>query len=209
MQAPAKGGKVPPYRDQLAGYFPCSIGFFPRGKPVPRHGDENQQFNSRSKNRSGHCDRTIAMREQISEQLKTAMKAGDKRRVSTLRMIQSTLKDRDIEARTADKPVSDADILAMLQKMIKSRQESADIYAKNNRPELAQQENEEIAIISEFLPKQMSEDEVAEAIKAAIGETGAASMKDMGKVIGALKANYSGQMDFGKASAIVKARLSG
>ncbi len=149
------------------------------------------------------------MREQISEQLKTAMKAGDKRRVSTLRMIQSTLKDRDIEARTADKPVSDADILAMLQKMIKSRQESADIYAKNNRPELAQQENEEIAIISEFLPKQMSEDEVAEAIKAAIGETGAASMKDMGKVIGALKANYSGQMDFGKASAAVKAALSG
>ncbi|MDP4594419.1 MAG: GatB/YqeY domain-containing protein [Beijerinckiaceae bacterium] len=148
------------------------------------------------------------MREDISEKLKTAMKAGDKRRVSTLRMIQSTLKDRDIEARTSDKPVSNDDILAMMQKMIKSRQESADIYAKNDRPELAQQENEEIAIISEFLPKQMSDDEVKEAIAAAIADTGAESMKDMGKVIGALKAKFTGQMDFGKASAAVKAALN-
>lgn len=149
------------------------------------------------------------MREEISEKLKTAMKAGEKRRVATLRMIQATLKDKDIEARTADKPVSDGDILAMLQKMIKSRQESADIYAKNDRPELAQQENEEIAIISEFLPKQMDDDAVAAAIKGAISDTGAQSMKDMGKVIGALKAKYTGQMDFGKASAAVKAALSG
>ena len=148
------------------------------------------------------------MREQISEQLKAAMKAGDKRRVATLRLVQSTLKDRDIEARTTDKPVSDADILAMLQKMIKSRQESADIYAKNNRPELAEQENEEIAIISEFLPAQMSEDEVAAAIQAAIADTGANSMKDMGKVIGVLKAKYTGKLDFGKASAAVKAALN-
>ena len=149
------------------------------------------------------------MREQISEQLKTAMKAGDKPRVATLRMIQARLKDIDIEARGAGKEVGDADILAALQKMIKSRQESADIYAKNDRPELAEQENGEIAVISEFLPKQMSEDEVAAAIKAAIADTGAASMKDMGKVIGALKGKYTGQMDFGKASASVKAALSG
>ena len=149
------------------------------------------------------------MREQITEQTKAAMKAGDKSRVAALRMIQAKLKDTDIEARGAGKEVSEADILAMLQKMIKSRQESADIYAKNGREELAAQENAEIAVISEFLPKQMSEDEVAAAIKVAIAETGAASMKDMGKVIGALKGQYTGQMDFGKASAAVKAALSG
>lgn len=149
------------------------------------------------------------MREQITEQTKAAMKAGDKSRVAALRMIQAKLKDTDIEARGAGKEVSEADILAMLQKMIKSRQESADIYAKNGREELAAQENAEIAVISEFLPKQMSEGEVVAAIKAAIAETGAASMKDMGKVIGALKGQYTGQMDFGKASAAVKAALSG
>lgn len=149
------------------------------------------------------------MREQITEQLKTAMKAGDKTRVATLRMIQARLKDIDIEARGAGKDVGDADILAALQKMIKSRQESADIYAKNDRPELAEQENGEIAVISEFLPKQMSEGEVAAAIKAAMSDTGAASMKDMGKVIAVLKGKYTGQMDFGKASAAVKAALNG
>jgi uncharacterized protein YqeY len=149
------------------------------------------------------------MREQITEQMKAAMKAGDKPRLATLRMIQAKLKDTDIEARGAGKEVSEADILAMLQKMIKSRQESADIYAKNGREELAAQENAEIAVIGEFLPKQMSEDEVAAAIKTAITETGAESMKDMGKVIGVLKGKYTGQMDFGKASAAVKAALNG
>jgi uncharacterized protein YqeY len=149
------------------------------------------------------------MREQITEQMKAAMKAGDKPRLATLRMIQAKLKDIDIEARGAGKEVSEADILAMLQKMIKSRQESADIYAKNGREELAAQENAEIAVIGEFLPKQMSEDEVAAAIKTAITETGAESMKDMGKVIGVLKGKYTGQMDFGKASAAVKAALNG
>ncbi|MGE3245463.1 MAG: GatB/YqeY domain-containing protein [Beijerinckiaceae bacterium] len=149
------------------------------------------------------------MREQITEQLKTAMKAGDKSRVAALRMIQAKIKDVDIEARGAGKEVTDADLLAALQKMIKSRQESAQIYAQNGREELAAQENAEIAVIGEFLPKQMSEDEVSAAIKAAIAETGAASMKDMGKVVGVLKAKYTGQMDFAKASAAVKAALSG
>jgi uncharacterized protein YqeY len=141
--------------------------------------------------------------------LKDAMKAGDKRRIATVRMITAGLKDRDIEARGQGKTVSDDDILAMLQKMVKSRQESADIYEKAGREELARQEREEIAIIQEFLPKQLDEDAVKAAISAAIAETGASSVKDMGKVIGALKAKYTGQMDFAKASAAVKAMLAG
>ncbi len=149
------------------------------------------------------------MREQFSEMLKTAMKAGDKRRVATLRMVQAALKDRDIEARTSGKPLGDEDILALLQKLIKSRQESADIYGKAGRPELEQQEREEIAIISEFLPKQLSDDEMKAAIEAAIAETGAAGMKDMGKVVGLLRGKFAGQMDMGKASGLVKARLAG
>ena len=149
------------------------------------------------------------MREQFTTMMKEAMKAGDKRRLATVRMIQAALKDKDIEARGAGKTIGDEDILVMLQKMVKSRQESADIYAKAGRPELEQQEREEIAIISEFLPKQMSDDEVKAAIDAAVAETGAASMKDMGKVVAALKAKYTGQMDFAKASGLVKARLNG
>ena len=149
------------------------------------------------------------MRGQFTDQLKTAMKAGDKRRVDTIRLITAALKDRDIEARGQGKEVSDADILALLQKMVKSRQESMEIYDTNGRPELAQLEREEIAIIQEFLPKQMSEDEVKAAIAAAVAETGAASIKDMGKVVGALKAKYTGQMDFAKASVAVKGMLGG
>ena len=147
------------------------------------------------------------MRERFTTMMKDAMKAGDKRRLATVRMIQAALKDKDIEARGAGKTVSDDDILAMLQKMVKSRQELADIYGKAGRPELELQEREEIAIINEFLPKQMSDDEMAAAIDAAVAETGAASMKDMGKVVGALKGKYTGQMDFAKASSMVKARL--
>jgi hypothetical protein len=124
-------------------------------------------------------------------------------------MIQAAIKDKDIEARGAGKTVSDDDILALMQKMMKSRQESADIYAKASRPELETQEREEIAIITEFLPTQMSDDEAKAAIEAAIAETGAASMKDMGKVVAALKAKYTGQMDFAKASGLVKAALGG
>jgi uncharacterized protein YqeY len=149
------------------------------------------------------------MRERLTTMMKDSMKAGDKRRLATVRMIQAAIKDKDIEARGAGKTVSDDDILALMQKMVKSRQESADIYAKAGRPELETQEREEIAIITEFLPSQMSDDEAKAAIDAAIAETGAASMKDMGKVVAALKAKYTGQMDFAKASAAVKAALAG
>ena len=147
------------------------------------------------------------MREQFTAMLKTAMKAGDRRRVDTVRMITAALKDRDIEARSTGKDVGNPEIIALLEKMVKSRRESMEIYDKNGRPELALQEREEIAIISEFLPTQMSDDDVTAAIKAAIAETGAASMKDMGKVVAVLKGKYAGQMDFAKASGLVKALL--
>jgi uncharacterized protein YqeY len=149
------------------------------------------------------------MRERFTADLKAAMKSGDKQKVETIRMITAGLKDRDIEARASGKTLSDDDILALLQKMVKSRQESVEIYEKGGRPELAEKERAEIAVISEYLPRQLSEAEVAEAIKAAIAETGAASIKDMGKVVAALKAQYTGRMDFGKASAAVKAALGG
>jgi uncharacterized protein YqeY len=150
------------------------------------------------------------LRDQINDALKEAMKAKNERVVSTLRLVNSTLKNADIEARGAGKPpLADADVLAVLQKMIKQRQESKEMYEKGGRPELAQQEGEEIAIITSYLPKQMSDDEVKAAIDGSIKETGAAGMKDMGKVIAALKAKYAGQMDFGKASGLVKASLAG
>ena len=150
------------------------------------------------------------LREQINESLKQAMKARDQRRVSTLRLVNSALKDRDIAARGEGKPpLGDDDILALMQKLTKQRQESVELYKKGNRADLVKQEEEEIAIISAYLPKQMSDDEVKAAISAAIAETGAAGMKDMGKVIGALRGKYAGQMDMGKASAAVKAKLGG
>lgn len=150
------------------------------------------------------------MREQFTTALKEAMKAGDKRRISTVRLITAALKDRDIEARTAGKePLGDEEILGLLQKMIKQRQESQKIYQDNARPELAEQEGEEIAIIMSFMPKQMDDAEVSGAIDGAIAETGAAGMKDMGKVMAALKERYAGKMDFGKASAAIKAKLQG
>jgi len=149
------------------------------------------------------------MREQFNSMLKTAMKAGDRRRVDTLRMINAGLKDRDIEARGTGKIVSDDDILALLQKMVKTRQESLAIYSQAGRTDLADQEREEIAIISEFLPKALSEDEVKAAIAAAITETGATSIKDMGKVVGLIKTKFPGQIDFAKASGLVKAMLAG
>ncbi|WOJ88841.1 GatB/YqeY domain-containing protein [Methylocapsa polymorpha] len=147
------------------------------------------------------------MREQFTSELKTAMKAGDKRRVETIRMITAALKDKDIEARGQGKTVSDEDILALLQKMVKSRRESKEIYEKAGRADLATQEGDEIAIIEGFLPQPLSEAEVEAAIGAAIAETGAASIKDMGKVVAALKSKYAGQVDFAKASAAVKAKL--
>lgn len=150
------------------------------------------------------------MRDQFTQALKDAMKGGDKRAVSTVRMIQAGLKDRDIEARGQGKgPISDDEILGFLQKMIKQRQESQKIYEDAGRDELATQEREEIAIIAAFLPKQMDEAEATAAIRTVITDTGAAGIKDMGKVMAALKERFAGQMDFAKASGQVKALLTG
>lgn len=149
------------------------------------------------------------MREKFTQDLKDAMKAGERAKVDALRLINAALKDKDIEARGAGKTLSEEDILALLQKMIKSRQESLDIYVKAGRNELADKEKGEIAVISAYLPQQLSEAEVAEAVKVAIAEVGAASIKDMGKVVAALKAKFTGRMDFAKASAAVKAALGG
>src|SRR6266436_6367171 len=154
-------------------------------------------------------DRTM-LRDDINNAVKDAMRAKDERRLSTLRMVNSTIKNADIAARGEGKPpLGDADLLAVFQKMIKQRQEAVELYDKGGRAELAAQEREEIAIISTYLPKQMSEDDVKQAIAAVIAETNAVGMKDMGKVISALKAKYAGQMDFGKASGLVKAALTG
>src|SRR3984893_3268957 len=150
------------------------------------------------------------LRDEIHNALKDAMKARDERRVSTLRLVNSALKNADIEARGQNKgPLGDDELLALLAKMIKQRQESIDLYEKGGRAELAQQERDEIAIIAAYLPKQMSDAEVRTAITQAIADTSASSMKDMGKVIAALKARYAGQMDFGKVSPLVKELLQG
>ncbi len=148
------------------------------------------------------------MRETITAALKHATKAQDKRRMSTLRLVSAAIKDRDIAARTAGKTeATDAELLELFAKMIKQREESQKIYADAGRAELAKQESEEIAIIREFLPKQLSGKEMEKAIAAAIAETGAASVKDMGKVMAALKVGYAGQMDFARASVLVKTKL--
>jgi uncharacterized protein YqeY len=148
------------------------------------------------------------MRETITAALKTATKAQDKRRISTLRLVSAAIKDRDIAARGLGKgEATDAELLELFAKMIKQREESEKIYRDAGRAELAQQEAEEIAIICEFLPKQLSDADSEKAIADAIAEAGATSVKDMGKVMGVLKSRYAGQMDFGKASALVKAKL--
>jgi uncharacterized protein YqeY len=142
--------------------------------------------------------------------MKEAMKAGDKGRLAAIRLMISELKNKDVEARGAGKTeASEEEILGVLQKMIKQRQESLAIYEANGRPELAEGEKSEIAVISSFLPQQLSDDDVKAAIARAIAETGAASVKDMGKVIAVLRGKFAGQMDFGKASGLVKAALSG
>jgi uncharacterized protein YqeY len=149
------------------------------------------------------------LRTKISDELKTAMKAGDKLRVSTLRLVASAIKDRDIQNRTAgpDSGVNDAQIVEVMAKMVKQRQESVAIYEQGGRPELAQQERSEIDIIQSFMPKQLSEAEVKSVVAAVIQETGAQSVKDMGKVMAGLKAKYAGQMDMAKAGAVVKGLL--
>jgi uncharacterized protein YqeY len=137
------------------------------------------------------------------------MKAHDSRAVSTLRMMLSSLKNRDIAARDKGNTtgIDDAEIGQMLQGMVKQRRESIVLYEKGNRPELAKQESEEISIIESFLPKQLSDAELDEAVKAAIAETGAQTAKDMGRVMAALRDEYAGQMDFAKASGAAKRQL--
>jgi uncharacterized protein YqeY len=148
------------------------------------------------------------LRDDINKALTEAMKAKNERAVSTLRMVNSTLKNADIEARGSGKPaLGDAEVIGLLQKMIKQRQESVQLYEKGGRADLVKQEQDEIAIIQGYLPKQMSDAEMTAAIDTTIKDTGAASMKDMGKVIGALRGKYAGQMDMGRASAMVKTKL--
>jgi uncharacterized protein YqeY len=150
------------------------------------------------------------LRDQINNATKDAMKSGEKLKLSTLRLMSAAIKNADIEARGGGKgPLDDAALLSLFQKMIKQRQESVELYDKGGRPELAANERGEIEVIQGFLPKQMSDAEVDAAVKAAVAETGASSVKDMGKVIAALRGKYAGQMDFSKASGLVKAALSG
>ena len=149
------------------------------------------------------------MRDKFNEALKTAMKAGDKRQVSTLRLILSALKDRDIEARGLGKErTSDDEILQLLQKMIKQRNDSIEAFDKAGRVDLATLEREEKAIIEAYLPQQMSAEETRAAAKAAVAAVGAASVKDMGKVMAELKGKYAGRMDFAKVNAVVKELLT-
>jgi uncharacterized protein len=152
----------------------------------------------------------MSLRESFTAAMKDAMKAGDKARLSTVRLIQAALKDRDIEARGEGQgPIPDSAILSLIQKMIKQTQESLDIAEKAGRQDLVDQAKAEIGILSGFLPKQMDEGEIRAAIGSAIAETSAAGVKDMGKVMAALKAKHAGSMDFGRASPMVKAMLGG
>ena len=151
------------------------------------------------------------LRAKLNDALKAAAKEGDKRALSTVRLILAALKDRDIAARTdgADRTgIPDDQILSMLQTMVRQRRESISMYEQGGRADLVEQEKEEIVIIESFLPKQMDEAEIKAAAEAAVAEIGAQGIKDMGKVMGALKGKYAGKMDFGKASAILKALLS-
>ncbi|AJC80358.1 GatB family aspartyl/glutamyl-tRNA amidotransferase protein [Rhizobium etli bv. phaseoli str. IE4803] len=149
------------------------------------------------------------LRDQLATQLKEAMKAKDSERLSTVRLIQAAIKDRDIANRGAGKEqASDDEILQILAKMVKQRDESAKIYEENSRPELAAKERAEITVIQDFMPRQLSDSEVRTNVSAIIAETGAAGAKDMGKVMAALKERYAGQIDFAKASATVKELLN-
>ena len=152
----------------------------------------------------------MGLREQINDSLKEAMKAKDQKRVGTLRLINAALKDRDIAARTetSRELLGDDEILSLLAKMIKQREDSIQAYEAGNRPELAAAERDEIAVIRGFMPRQMSPEEAKAAISKVIADVGAASIKDMGKVMAALKERFAGQMDFGKASGAVKEALA-
>jgi uncharacterized protein len=148
------------------------------------------------------------MRDKIAEALKQAQKSQDKVSISTLRLILAAIHDRDIANRSAAKdPVSDEEIVAILSKMVKQREESARAFEEGGRDELAEQEREEIAVIKRFLPKQLAEDDVKRACQQVVTEVGAGGLRDIGRCMNALKAKYPGQMDFGKASGIVKGLL--
>ena len=151
------------------------------------------------------------LREAFTERLKTAMRAKDSRTVSTVRLILAGLKDRDIAARGSgnQEGIPESEIQRMLQSMVKQRRESIALYLQGNRPELARQEEEEIAIIESFLPQQMSDNEIAAAVKTAIAETGAAGIKDMGKVMGVLRERHAGVIDMARAGTIVRRLLPG
>jgi uncharacterized protein len=152
----------------------------------------------------------MSLRDKLMEDMKTAMKAGEKTRLSTIRLIQSGLKDKDIEARGLGKgQLTDDDVLALMQKMVKQRQESIAIYTQAGRNELAAGEQAEVEVINGYLPRQMDEAAMQAAIAGVVAETAASSMKDMGKVVAGLKAKYAGQMDFARASQMVKAALGG
>lgn len=149
------------------------------------------------------------IREQIKEKLIAAMKAKDEKTTGTLRLINAAIKDKDIDARAkgVTDGIDDAGVMSLLQSMIKQRRESIDMYTKGGRADLAAGEQAEIDLIQSFLPQQMSDEEVREALKSIIAETGAASIKDMGKVMGVLKAKYAGRLDMGKASGLIKSLL--
>ena len=152
----------------------------------------------------------MTLRTRLNDALKSAMKAKDQRAVSTVRLILAALKDRDIAARSKGKSegIDDTEILQMLQTMVKQREDSIALYEKGGRLELAQQEQEEIDIIRSYLPKQLSDAEIADAINQVVDELGATSLKDMGRTMAVLRERYAGQMDFAKASSVVKSRLS-
>ena len=149
------------------------------------------------------------LRENLQKTLKESMLAKDTATVSAVRLIIAGMKEKDVDARgRGQKEATEAELLSMMQNMIKQRNDSIKMYVEGNRADLADKERNEITIIEKFMPKQMNETEVEAAIKALIGELNASSIKDMGKVMGALKDKYAGQMDFGKASSIIKTLLS-
>lgn len=152
----------------------------------------------------------MSTREKINAAMKDALKNKEMERLAAIRLIIAAMKDKDVASRTDGRNdgIDESALLSLLQSMIKQRAESAKIFRENNRPELAVKEEAEIAVIESFLPKQLSDEEVAKIIEGIIASTGASSIKDMGKVMGELKANYAGQLDMGKAGGVIKQKLS-
>jgi uncharacterized protein YqeY len=191
---------------------PSGIGDVAKSRPLERPGDSVNLLNGGVRRYVAAFRRnnpeSSMIRDQIKAALTSAMKAGDRPRTGALRLIQSALKNRDIELRgTASPPDDDTLVNEVLQKMIKQRRESIDMYKKGGRDELAAAEAAEVAVIEEFLPQQMGDAEIAAAIDAIVAETGASSVKDMGRVMALVKERHAGQLDMGKASQMVKAKL--